>query len=80
MVIAIVNAEYTEAYKIRFSFDDGTVKEVDFGPFLNKQHNPMTRQFLDLNKFRDFKLEYGDIMWGDFEMCFPIWDLYEGRV
>jgi hypothetical protein len=78
MVIEITQAEYVESYKIRFHFRDGKEKTIDFEPFLRNARNPITSQFLDLSKFRMFELEHGDIRWGDYEMCFPIWNLYEG--
>ena len=40
----------------------------------------MTKKHLDKNLFKTFKIEYGDIHWNDFEMCFPIWDLHEGKI
>jgi len=80
MVISIIGAEYIGDYKIRLGFDDGKTTIVDFKPFLKKSHNPMTTQFLDDSKFKNFHIEYGDLVWGDFEMCFPIWDLYEGKI
>lgn len=80
MVISIANAEYIEDYKIRFSFSDGSEKEIDFESFLSNSRNPMTRKFLDTSLFRLFHLEHGDIVWNDYELCFPIWDLYEGKI
>lgn len=40
----------------------------------------MTKKYLDKNLFQSFSLEYGDLIWNDYEMCFPIWDLYEGDI
>jgi len=40
----------------------------------------MTRKFLDINEFKKFKIEYGDLVWNDYEMCFPIIDLYEDNI
>jgi len=40
----------------------------------------MARKYLDKKLFRKFKIDYGDIIWNDYEMCFPIWDLYEGKI
>jgi hypothetical protein len=80
MVISIANAEYIGDYKIRFSFSDGSEKEIDFETFLSNSRNPMTRKYLDTSHFRDFHLEHGDIVWNDYELCFPIWDLYEGKI
>lgn len=80
MVIAIENAEYLKDYIIRFTFSDGVVRTIDFKTFLNSAKNPMTRKYLDRNLFADFSIEYGDIIWNEYELCFPIWDLYEGRI
>jgi hypothetical protein len=80
MVITITSAKYLIDYKIKLLFSDGTEKEVDFGIFLRNAKNPMARKYLDKKLFRNFKIEYGDIIWNDYEMCFPIWDLYEGKI
>jgi len=80
MVISITNATYVENYIIKLNFDDGKTIEMDFGPFLKKSLNPMTTQFLDILKFKNFRIDYGDLVWGDYEMCFPIWDLFEGKI
>ncbi len=80
MVIALEKADYLGAYQLALMFDDGTQRTVDFGPFLKKARNPMTTQFLDQEKFRQFTVEDGDIRWGDYEMVFPLWDLYEGQL
>ena len=80
MVISINRAEYLGDYRIKLSFSDGLEKEVDFGSFLREAKNPMARKYLDQNLFRNFKIEYGDIIWNEYEMCFPIWDLYEGKI
>jgi hypothetical protein len=80
MVISIDKATYLEDYKIEFLFSDGMVKIIDFYDFLNNAKNPMTRKYLDKNRFKRFEIKYGDINWNDFELCFPIWDLHEGRI
>jgi hypothetical protein len=80
MVISIINAEYSGEYKIKLTFSDGVIREIDLSAFLNSAKNPMARKYLDKKLFRNFKIEYGDIVWNDYEMCFPIWDLYEGKV
>ncbi|MFB6307491.1 MAG: DUF2442 domain-containing protein [Flavobacteriales bacterium] len=80
MVIEIQKAEYLVDYKIKFTFSDNKERIVDFESFLKKAKNPATRKYLELYNFRNFHLEYGDIVWGDHEMCFPIWDLYQGQL
>ena len=80
MVISIQKAEYQGDYKISFSFSDGIKKTIDFSHFLLNASNPMTRKYIDKNLFQSYSIEYGDISWNDFEMCFPIWDLHEGNI
>jgi hypothetical protein len=80
MVISINKADYIEEYKIKFTFSDGIEKIVDFYGFLSGAKNPMTKKYLDKQLFKTFTISYGDIIWNDYEMCFPIWDLHEGRI
>ena len=78
MVISIQNAEYKGNYKINFIFSDGVNKIIDFEFFLKKSKNPMTAKYLDKEKFKLYSIIHGDIVWNNYELCFPIWDLYEG--
>jgi len=80
MVIEIIKAEYLIEYKIQFTFSDQTEKVIDFEPFLTTAKNPMSKKYLDFNLFKAFSISYGDIIWNDYEMCFPIWDLHEGNI
>jgi hypothetical protein len=80
MVISINKAEYLGDYKIKFIFSDKTVQVIDFNDFLHNAKNPMTRRYLDKQLFGKYSIQYGDIIWNDYEMCFPIWNLYEGKL
>jgi len=80
IVISIINAKYLGEYCIQFSFSDGVEKTIDFYEFLKNARNTMTRKYLDKKLFERFTIHYGDIVWNDFEMCFPIWDLHEGTI
>ena len=80
MVISINRAEYVGEYKIKFSFSDGVERLIDFSGFLTSAKNPMTRKYLDRQLFKKFSIDYGDIIWNDYELCFPIWDLHEGKI
>ena len=79
-VLAITKAEYLSGYQIRLTFNDGVVRVVDFGPFLAKARNPDTTDYRDLKKFQTFRIEDGDLVWGDYQMIFPITDLYRGEI
>lgn len=80
MVISITKAEYIGDYQIKFSFSDGIEKVINFLPFLSQARNPMTRKYLDKKLFSEYSLQYGDIVWKDYEMCFPIWELHEETI
>lgn len=80
MVISIDKAEFIGDYQIKFLFSDGVVQLIDFSEFLMNAKNPMTKKYLDQNLFRNFSIVYGDIIWNDYELCFPIWDLHEGKI
>ncbi len=40
----------------------------------------MTRKYIDKELFKNFSIVYGEIVWNDYDMCFPIWNLYEGKI
>lgn len=79
-VVSILTALHEEGYAIRLTFDDGTEQRIDFGPFLFKSLNPDIHRWLDPEAFASFRVEQGDLVWGDWELCFPIADLYRGRI
>jgi hypothetical protein len=78
--IDIVHVEQVADHKLRLSFSDGVERVIDFEPFLRRSRNPMIRAYLDPQKFANFKLEYGNLMWDDYGLCFPIADLYENTI
>ena len=80
MVVSIQEVKYKGDYKIYFLFSDGVERIIDFENFLKKSKNPMTNKYLNKELFTSFTIEYGDIIWNDYEMCFPIWDLHEGNI
>jgi hypothetical protein len=78
--LEIVQAEYVLGYKIRLTFNDEMVRVMDFEPFLRKAMNPDVTKYRQLRNFKKFHLHYGDLMWGDFDMIFPIEDLHRGEI
>ena len=78
--INIVTAEPAGEYRLHLTFDDGTKQTVDFKPFLTDAHHPDIRAYLDPGRFSAFRIEYGELVWGDYDLCFPIIDLYRNQL
>lgn len=78
--INIASATQTGEYRIRLVFEDDTVQEVDFKSFLVDSHHPDIRAYLDPSRFSAFELAYGELVWGDYALCFPIADLYHNTI
>jgi len=80
VAIRIIEAVAAGDHRIGLRFDDGTSRVVDFGPFLTRARHPDLHKFLEPGVFATFRVQDGDLVWGDFAMCFPIMELYCGRV
>ncbi len=75
--ILITSVEPLGAYCLRISFSDGHVADVDFEPFLQASKHPETRKYLDTDLFGSYRIEWGNLVWGDYDLCFPLESLYE---
>jgi hypothetical protein len=80
MNLCVEKARYVPRYKIEVAFNDGTARTVDFEPFLRRATNPLFVKFRSTTNFKQFHVDHGDLMWGDFEMIFPIEDFYRGEI
>jgi Protein of unknown function (DUF2442) len=80
MYLRVKEAKYVPRHRVDITFSDGTHRVVDFSPFLKQARNPMFTKYRGLKEFKSFHIQDGDLMWGDFEMIFPIMDLYNGTI
>jgi hypothetical protein len=78
--VDISSAKRVGEFRLQLRFSDGVEREIDFERFLRGASNPQIREFLDERKFASFELKDGELVWGDFELCFPISDLYDGNI
>ena len=78
--INVISAAQTRSYRILIRFDDHTEQEVDFEPFLSHSLHPDIRAYLDPDRFASFRVEYGELVWGDYDLCFPVIDLYRNQI
>lgn len=79
-LIKVVSANYLSDFVIRLSFNDGTEKVVDFKPFLTKSLHPSIKKYLDEKVFSKFQIIEGNLNWNDYDLIFPLSDLYEGKI
>lgn len=78
--LRIDSAKYLSDYAIRIKFSDGHEKLVDFKPFLLKSLHPSIKKYLDGNIFSKFSITDGNLNWNDYDLIFPISDLYKGQI
>ena len=79
--IHIEKATYTEGYKVELQFNDKTTQIVDFENFLVKHPHPVYDKYRDIQLFKKFKIESGNIVWGEnWDLIFPITQLYKGKI
>ena len=79
-VIEIVSAKYVGNFVIHIVFNDGESQFVDFKPFLNTAMHPSIRQYLNETKFKQFDIEDGNLIWNNYELIFPLEELYNGKL
>jgi len=79
-IIEVKSARYIGDFAIRVLFSDGFSRLVDFKPFLESSLHPSIRKYIDEAVFIDYQIVDGNLNWHDYELIFPIEDLYEGRL
>ena len=78
--IWIVIADHLSNYKVKIEFNDGSKKIVDFEPFLRNSNHPSIKKYLENDNFLSFRVVDGNLNWNNYDMIFPIRELYEGEI
>jgi hypothetical protein len=79
-LVEVQSAKYVGNFVLHIAFSDRFSRMVDFKPFLANSCHPSIRQYLDENKFKQFEIVDGNVNWNDYELIFPVEDLYEGKI
>lgn len=79
-VLAVAAAQLVGPYTLALTFATGEQRTVDFGPFLHQARHPAIRAYLDETRFRQFKLVQGNVNWNDYDLIFPVADLFSGSI
>ena len=79
--IVVKEAKYIDAFSLEIVFNDNKKRVVDFSAFLNTHSHPQFNKYKTQANFKKFKIENGNVVWGkDWDMIFPVYDLYKGKV
>ena len=79
MNLAISSAKYVRPLSIELQFSDGSSRTVNVGEFIRKHPHPQYNRYLDEKKFKQFKIEMGNVVWGkNWDLVFSVEDLYRG--
>lgn len=79
--VTVTNANYLQNYTLEVLFSDNTSQKVDFSDFLNTHFHPQYNKYKDINMFKKFHIEAGNIVWGtNWDLIFPVHQLYQGKI
>jgi hypothetical protein len=78
--IFVTEAKYIGDYAVRVDFNNKHSSLIDFKPFLESTRHPSIKKYTNEKLFKKFKIIHGNLNWNDYEMIFPIEDLYEGKI
>lgn len=79
--LKVVSAKYKNNYSVELIFNDDCKRVVKFGSFLRKSKHPVIQSYLKEEKFKKFRIDSGNIVWGkNWDLVFPIEQLYNGKI
>ncbi len=78
--ISISQANYVNDYKISLTFNDGKKIIIDFEGFIKHSQHQDIKKYQDLILFKQFDIRYGDLEWNNYDLSFPIYDLYQNKL
>jgi hypothetical protein len=78
-VVNVNSVSYLGDYVLKINFSDGHTQKISFKSFICASNHPDIEKYKDEMLFRQFLVTEGDLEWNDYEMCFPVEDLYENK-
>ena len=79
-LIEIISAVYLGDYTPRIYFNDSSNKVVDFKSFLENSMHPSIKKYMNEQVLRQFEIIDGNLNWQDYDLIFPIENLYQGKI
>lgn len=79
--ISVTHATYLLDYQIKIEFSDNSSRVIDFEPFLTENTHPQWNKYNNINYFKKFKIENGNLVWGrNWDLIFPVYGLFTGNL
>lgn len=79
--VKIINVEDLGNLQINILFSDDKLQRVNIGEYIRNHPHPQYNKYLDPKKFKNFKIENGNVVWGkNWDMIFPLDQLYKGEL
>lgn len=79
--LSITKAEDLGNLSVSLTFSDDTVQILDIGDFIRRHPHPQYNKYLNPQKFRQFHIENGNIVWGkNWDLMFPIEQVHAGEL
>ena len=75
----IKSVDYISDYLLHVVFKDGHERLIDLHSFLSTSGFPFVSKYLDLDLFRQVRVDYGTIAWGDNDMDINPLSIYYGE-
>ncbi len=79
-ILEVKSAQYLGDFAVRLAFNDGFTRLVDFKPFLEHSLHPAIHRYLNEQLFKQFVIVDGNLNWNDYDLIFPLEDLYKGQL
>ena len=79
--VSVKGAKYIDGFKVELLYSDNKKNVVDFAGFLKTHSHPQFNKYKKIANFKKFNIENGNVVWGkDWDMIFPVYDLYTGKI
>jgi hypothetical protein len=79
--VSVIAAKYKDNFRLELLFNDNKTKVVDFSFFLETHSHPQYNRYKKEVNFKRFAIENGNVVWGkDWDMIFPVYELYKGKI
>jgi hypothetical protein len=79
-VLKVKLANYLSDFALRITFNNGVEKLIDFKPFLSNAIHPSIKKYFNETLFKNFQIVDGNLNWNDYDLIFPISDLYNCKL